>query len=205
MSDNKAIAQPDFPNQFPKGKLPFPQRDVVTSNQINNLIQIGSFALHSLKSQPNFDDNNEAVLDGGCKSSAEVLFINTCSRLDELLSDTDRWSFKLQDSLEKKLEAMYEQNRLFLAEQTKAAAHLTLPSFTYKPTLVKLPISGEWIAHLGPLEDIDRSIVGIGATPLQAIESFNAIFTGDPLPEHLLNWLAQRETKPPVKKKKKKI
>lgn len=197
-----------------KNKLPFPARDIVTSNQVSTLLQIAGFALHSLKSAPSFDDGVTPELDGGCKTSAEALFISTCSKLDDLLADTDRWSFALQDSLEVKLQAMYEQNRLFLAEQTKAAAQLSLPSFTYKPTLVRLPITGEWVAHLGSLEDIDHSIVGIGATPAAAIESFNAIFTGDPLPEHIIHWLAEREQAAqkgaklkaaPTKKKKKTI
>lgn len=192
-----------------KNKLPFPQRDLVTNNQVTTLLQIGSFALHSLKSQPSFDDGVQLALDGGCKTSAESLFISTCNRLDDVLADADRWSFKLQDSLEKKLEEMYSQNTLFLTEQTKAAAQLSLPSFIYKPSLMQLPVTGEWVAYIGSLEDIDHSVVGLGATPAQAVDSFNAVFTGEPLPDNIVKWLAEREQKenettPAPKKKTKK-
>lgn len=186
-----------------KNKLPFPARDIVTNNQLSSLIQIGSFALHSLRPQPSFD-GTITELEESCKTSAEALFLQTCNRLDDLLADTDRWSFKLQDSLEVELQRMYTANTKFLEAQTKAANQINLPSFVYKPSLVRVS-DGEWLAHLGDLSDLDNSVVGIGATPEQAVQSFNAIFTGDPLPDHLVTWLAERElaanTKPvPVKK-----
>jgi hypothetical protein len=198
-------------DQQPKSKLPFPQRDIVTSNQITNLIHIGGFALRALEGATNFISNpDNPQLDGGCKMAAESTFIRTMGLLDEILADSDRWSFKIQNSLEKNLELMYIQNTQLIAEQTKAAAQISLPHFIYRPSLIKLPISGEWVAHLGPLEDIERSIVGIGPTPKQALEVFDSMFTGGPLPDHIISWLAERElkenkSKPKNPKSKKKI
>lgn len=199
MSDNQS-----------KGKLPFPARDIVTANQLSSLIQIGSFALHSLRPQPSFD-GTITELEESCKTSAEALFLQTCNRLDDLLADTDRWSFRLQDSLEVELQRMYMANTKFLEAQTKAANQINLPSFVHKPSLIRLPVTGEWIAILGSLDDIDHSVVGIGATPELAIQSFNAIFLGESLSDSVVEWLAQREreqqqaakSKRPTKKKKK--
>jgi len=188
---NTSQQSPD--NRPRKDKLPFPQRDIMTSNQIQNLVQIGSFALHSLTYNQGVEPHQKTELDGGCKSSAEAIFIKVCDKLDDILSDTDRWNFNVQETLENKLEKMYDQNLEFLLEQTKAARQVNTPHFCYKPTLLKLPVTGEWIAYIGSLEDVEHSIVGIGNTPANALESFDSLFKGEPLPEHLLAWLAERD------------
>lgn len=199
MSDNQS-----------KGKLPFPARDIVTNNQVSTLLQIAGFALHSLKSAPSFDDGVTPELDGGCKTSAEALFISTCSKLDELLADADRWSFKLQDSLEVELQRMYTANTKFLEAQTKAANQINLPSFVHKPSITRLPVTGDWLCYLGSVEDLEHAVVGMGPTPADAVASFNAIFLGEPLSDSVVEWLAQREQEvqaqkasPPIKKRKK--
>jgi len=184
MSNNK-------PN---KPQIPFPQRDIATANQIGNLIQVGSFAMNSIlvHQQNGTEPQHRKEMDGGCKASAETLFIKVCSKLEDILDDADRWNFDIQNSLEGKLEQMYDQNLLFLAEQTKAAKNVNTPHFCYKPFLQRLP-DGQWIAFIGDLEHVEDSIVGIGLTPKDALEAFDSLFTGDPMPDNLVAWLAERD------------
>lgn len=183
-------------NQQPKKpQIPFPQRDIATGNQISNLIQIGAFAMNSMlvgQNQNTEPHQDRKALDGGCKSSAESVFIKVCSKLEDLLDDSDRWNFNIQNSLEGKLEQMYDQNLLFLAEQTKSAREVNTPHFCYKPILMRLD-NGQWIAYIGDLDHAEESIVGIGITPKDALEAFDCLFTGDPMPDNLVAWLAERD------------
>jgi|SRR6185295_9539333 len=176
-----------------QSKVPFPQRDVVTYNQISNLIQVGSFAVSSMIAGNHAEPQKSIELDGGCKSSAETLFIKVCDKLDDILNDTDRWTFDSQHTLEGKLEKIYDQQSVFIEEQTKAAREVNTPHFSYRPILNRLPVTGEWLAYIGDLEDLDNAVVGIGKTPREALEAFDSLFTGDPMPDKLVEWLQERQ------------
>jgi hypothetical protein len=194
----------DKPQNLRKDKFPFPQRDILTANQIANLVQIGSFAVHSMIAGAHTEPTQKIELDGGCKASAEALFMKVCDKLDGLLNDAERWDFSLQNTLEAKLEAMYDQNLKFLEEQTKSAREVNTPHFYYKPILARFhtPDNSEagWIAYIGHHPEDDDAMVGIGPTPRDAIESFDSLFTGEALSDGLTQWLADREAKLAAKK-----
>jgi hypothetical protein len=168
-----------------KQEIPFPQRDQTTFNQIHNLLTIGGFALSSLLSNTDetFQVGSRPQLDGGCKAAAESVLINVYDRLNGILSDSGRWNLDLNQTLEKKLGAVYDEQLTALIEQSKAAREMSSPHAQFNPTLARLADSGKFVVLLGSLADPKSVIMGMGVTPKEAMASFDESFAGNPSDE----------------------
>lgn len=172
---------------------PLPQRDTVTALQINTLLNVIATLTNMLAApaDPEHPHHTKPELDGGARSSMEASLIHTCARLDTIIEDASRWSFDTQNSLESAILKNYDQNLAFLKAQTAAAEEITKPHFKYRPTITRLP-DGMWVAILGDLTHLDTALVGLGATPDEAVRSFDQEFVGR-VPATLIAWLAKRE------------
>src|SRR6185369_3604791 len=131
-------------------------------------------------------------LDGGAHTAAAHTFINACAKLDEILHAKDRFTFEPQNLIEAQYFQALKQQTLFTREQTEAIRELNTPHSRYRPDIMKLR-DGNWAVVLGPENDLENSIVGVGTTPQQAIEAFDGVFVGV-LPQHLLDYLSARES-----------
>lgn len=174
-------------------ETPLPHRDSVTSFQVRTLLDIANVMAGALIAP--LSEFTRAEMDGEAKLSAAATFIGACSRLDDIISDKSRWDLENHDTLEKKLSEVYTQNLAFLTAQTEAAKEVNSPHFIYRPLILKLNKPGaaiEYVAILGDPKDLDNCIIGVGITPKQALEAFDGMFTGN-MPDHLVEWLAQRE------------
>lgn len=195
MSDNRIQSQqnPDDNSGKPifKGRVPFPQRDSVTSIQVGVLLNIQSVMLTALLNAHQDQSPDDPKLDGGAQSSACVTFMKACDCLDSIIEDKSRWTLEAQDLLETKLAEVYDGQVHLLKRQSEAAKEVVTPHFRYNPRILKL-LDGSYAAVLGDLADIDNAIVGVGVTPKQALEAFDGMFDGN-LPDHLLQWLKKRE------------
>lgn len=172
---------------------PLPQRDTVTALQINTLLNVIATLTNMLAvpADSEHPHHTKPELDGGSRSAMEASLIHTCARLDTIIEDTSRWSFDTQNSLESAILKNYDQNLAFLKAQTAAAEEITKPHFKYRPAITRLP-DGMWVAILGDLAHLDTALVGLGATPDEAVRSFDQEFVGR-VPATLVAWLAKRE------------
>lgn len=169
-----------------------PHRDQITNFQINTLLNVAGLLANVLTNpMREYEGVPSPALDGGIKTSAEAVFINTCNRIDELVSDPARWTFKFQEHLEYKLGEIYTRELQLKDAQLKSANEVNSPHFLYKPTLVRLK-DGTYAAILGDLNDVENSLVGVGITPEEAMKAFDEAFVGTPS-QSMVAWLEKQE------------
>lgn len=185
----------------PKENTTLPHRDQITNFQINTLLNVAGLLANVLTNpMREFEGVPSPALDGGIKTSAEASFINACNRIDEIVSDPARWTFKMQEHLEYKLGEIYSREIQLKEAQLKSVNEVNSPHFLYKPTLVRLK-DGTYAAILGDLNDVDNSLVGVGLTPADAMKSFDEAFNGQP-DQAMIDWLEKQSASAPKKKKK---
>lgn len=166
-----------------------PNREAINTAQVSLLLSVAQSLVaclnaHNLQN-PEPQDTRPQI-DGGVKSAAETTFIHVCDRLDKIIEDSSRWGFDTQQGLEKRLSLVYDAQINLLRAQAKLAEEALKPHVRYRPKLIHL--ESTWTAILGDLDDIDNSICGIGNTPQEALDAFDAVFTGH-VPPHLIEWL----------------
>lgn len=187
----------------PKENTTLPHRDQITNFQINTLLNVAGLLANVITNpMREFEGVPSPALDGGIKTSAEASFINVCNRIDELVSDPARWTFKMQEHLEYKLGEIYAREIQLKEAQLKSVNEVNSPHFLYKPTLVRLK-DGTYAAILGDLNDVDNSLVGVGLTPDEAMKAFDAAFVGAPS-QAMAEWLEKQQSEQPQPKRKKK-
>jgi hypothetical protein len=186
-------------NEYPK----LPNRDTVTAVQVTTLLNVVGMLSNVLCNQAYESIPGSHKLDGGPRIAAENTFINVCSRLDDILSDTGRWKFDFQDHLEYLLGKLYAQETAFREAQTRVANEASTPHAIHKPVLLRTA-DDLYIAVLGDPADIDKSVIGLGSSPAEAMQAFDVVFNGG-LPENMRLWLQNRiESEKTTKTKKKK-
>lgn len=160
--------------------LSLPCRENVVSLQVNTLLQIVG-CLGSFIANTRIDDNipQGGANDGGARMAAEAVFSKVCSRLDTIVEDNTRWDMQLQNTLEKTLLLAYQENIEALRATTYAAKKQIAPSTRFHPNLLFLPNLG-WCAILGDVNNLESAVIGYGATPEQAMESFDMNFLAGP-------------------------
>lgn len=172
-----------------------PHPDVVTGNQIDNLLRIigtlSMFLSNPMHDRENIPGQNSPA--GEVQDSAEATFMVVCSRLDDIVNDASRWNMDFQKKLEGQAAALQQHNADFLRAQTAASRELTTPHFRYRPNIKKLPNGMGWVVFLGDVDnEPENSIAGVGKSPAAAVAAFDDIFQGN-LPLEMLQWLAQHE------------
>jgi len=162
-------------------------RESINAQQINLLLQTAQSLVGCLR-LPGVDWNAEQPreLDGGAKIALEQSLIRVCARIDDVMTNPERWTFEPISGLEKKMSEMYEQHTALLKAQTNLAEQSAKPHMRYRPNLVLH--NGIWIAILGSLQDVDNSVIGIGSSPLEALANFDGFFAGK-MPDSVVNWL----------------
>jgi hypothetical protein len=184
-----------------------PTKESVTEHQLVMLLSIinnlGPYllGLHG----PLREFEAPAKIDGGVATSASVTFINACTRLDEILLDKSRWDTAAHDRLYDSIEQVQAAQVQFLHEQAEAARATRLPSFQLRPMIAT---DGEkFLAVYGDVNKPGHALIGIGATPKEALEDFDRAF--DRVPAEQLRIIAEGQgmqfsEKPPENKPKKK-
>lgn len=113
------------------------------------------------------------ALDGGALAAATASLVGALGRLDVMLADPERWSLSYIVRSEHVTEMLMHANAVGAIEHAKTQAFLRLPHIHLQPTLTK--IYGMYVAVLG---DIKNEVLGVGATPEQALDAFNAVVFG---------------------------
>lgn len=163
---------------LPHKNLSLPSRDSVVSFQVNTLLQIAG-CLGAFVANSRTDDSVGGANDGGARMSAELSFSKVCARLDAIVDDSSRWDMSQQDLLEKTLLQAYDENIEAIRLAAAAAKSQAAPSTRFKPGLLFLPKLG-WCAILGDMNNLESCVIGYGATPEQAMLSFDVNFEAGP-------------------------
>lgn len=203
---NEQISQA---NEQPEESLPIHvlHRDLSTRNQVGVLLAIVNSMTGFISRDPREAENipGSKAISGEAKAAAEVTLMAACAQLDRILEDERRWGIDYQLSLEKlfntnsalarelaeKQKALLESELSRAKAQERAAREAASPHFQYRPSLIKLT-DGTWAAFLGDLSNLDNSIAGVGASPTEALASFDLAF-GEPMTEATLQILQRRK------------
>lgn len=160
---------------LPHKVTPLPCRDSITASQISTLLSVAG-CLGAFVANVRVDDSTPGgPNDGGARMAAENTFAKVCARLDTIVDDPTRWDMSHQDTLEKVLLQMYQENIECLKLAERASKQALAPSTRFKPGLIFLPKLG-WVAVLGDMNHLDHCVIGYGATPEQAMLSFDVNF-----------------------------
>lgn len=152
-----------------------PNRESITEQQISSLLAIwGNLQPYLLERVVELGSQQSPELDGGAKTAAVNTFVHACNRMDEILSQPDRWELKKHDELYKSIIDTHKKQQDFLDAQTASVKLIQRPSFQLKPTLA---IAGEeYIAFFGDITKPGRALIGRGSTPDMALLDFDAAF-----------------------------
>jgi len=188
MSDNR-------PPKAPTSQLIFPNAEATNAHQIQNLLNIGAFALHSL-CQPSLEEPSNIPatppeLPREARIAAENTFVKVLEVFDGMLSDASRWTLDTQKQLAARFDEAHALNLKYLDSQAEFARTMNLPHFRFKPALRRLN-DGRILAMLGSVDDLDNAIVGIGQSAAEALQRFDETFEHG-VPANMAEWLARRE------------
>lgn len=186
-------------------------RDLSTQNQLSMLLSVAQCAMNFLTvEEPDLESGETPKetqdLSGETRLAAETTFIKAMAKIDSILDDKNRWGLDYQLALERqycedhyeRMQTFREQQIALKLEQKKALAQkmaaeeVSSPHFRYKPVLVQDEDNGQWAAILGDLNDLDHSIIGVGASPAAALRAFDTVFSGG-VPEKYRQLVEQRE------------
>lgn len=173
----------------PKPTIIIPRQEATTSQQVVTLLGILQNMVGPLIHHSEALDSDQPALDGGVKMSMESVAIRACDRLNDILDDTSRWNLAGQRTLEGTLTEYYKAQIDALNEQRNVALEVQTPHHLYQPKIVHLQCD-LWAAMLG---SSSHGLVGIGKSPREAIQSFDAIFEGTELPPVILEYLKKHE------------
>lgn len=179
----------------PTAQLIFPNRENVTTGQIQNVLQVCNLAVTGLINPwRGFVDSDGS--DNPKQSEARIALENTlikaCDRLDKILDDDQRWTIDYQKGLEDEFKKSHAENLKFLEAQRKASEEITTPHFQWRPTIMKSEDGNLFVALLGDPEKPTEGITGIGRTPEEALEEFDKNFRGKQNSPEVLAFLKAR-------------
>lgn len=171
-----------------------PQREATTAVQVNVLLGIANTMLGALL-VPNHNivepHHEKPQLDGGCKSAAEMTYIEVCNRLTDILRDKSRWAMDMTKALEIQALRINQEHIETLKSKKKAVEWLCTPSFRLKPELTRIQ-DGMFAAHIGDLDKPEEALIGIGRTPESAFAAFDELFAGR-IPQDMIDYLAAKD------------
>lgn len=181
-------------NQNSDKVINLPARELVNSQQAQTLLGIAASAISMAGSFIHADETNHDRADkfgGEMRVAAENTFIAAMDRIQDMLADKARWDGQFQKDIEEAFRSAHESQMQVLEAQREAAEEILQPHFKYKPGIAR-NADGVWVAFVGDPNDMQASIIGLGATPAEAIARFDAAFFGleDPA---VINWLKLRE------------
>jgi len=163
----------------PTAQLIFPNREAVTTGQLQNAMMVCSTAITGLIHWHRDDEESKYTpQDSEARIALENTLITACARLDKILIDDRRWSIEYQMGLENEFKKSHASNLAFLESQQKASEEVASPHFQHRPRLAKSEDGQLWVAIMGDEKDLDNAVLGIGRTPEEALAEFDKNFQG---------------------------
>lgn len=185
------MTQQQSPDPGDKKNFLAPNRNAMTNEQVQTLLQIAGCMHMVLTQPPDTEYPKRPELDGEVKSSAEATLIKACAQLDNIVDDNARWTTNTQDNLERKLTDVYDGQLKVFESQIAVNLLFQTPHHRFRP-LIFPTVEGEYLVVLGDPKHLDEAIYGLGPTPELALKAFDEVFAGK-MPDHMIEWLAERE------------
>lgn len=176
----------------PTATLVFPNRENVTTGQIQNVLQICNTAVTGLINpwRGFVGDDDSSPKNSEARIALENTLIKACDRLDKILGDDQRWSIDYQKGLEDEFKRSHSENLKFLESQRRASEEISSPHFQWKPTLMKSQDGKLFSAFLGEPEN--PYVIGIGRSLEEALEEFDKDFCGKQKSPEVIAFLKAR-------------
>ena len=169
--------------------VPLSRTETTTATQVNTLLQILQTTVMPISNFQLPDGwKGTPELDGGVKAAMETTAVKVCDRLNEIIEDSKRWGSGDFEAIEKSVSEYYQAAAELTTAQAELQKEVQTPHFRYRPVLIRLE-HDIWVAVVG---STIRGLVGIGATPAEAIQSFDQVFTGE-IPPPIMAWLEAHE------------
>ena len=176
----------------PTSQLVFPNREMVTTGQLQNVLHVCGMAITGLMQTAPDDSDSNRPKNSEARIAMENTLIKACDRLEKILEDDRRWSIENQMELEGEFRKSHAENLKFLEAQRKASEELSTPHFQWKPVLMKSEDGHIWIALLGDPAKPLEGIMGMGRTPEEAMAEFDKEFRGKQKSPEVMAFLKQR-------------
>lgn len=163
-------------------KVALPTREGIIGTQIANVLNIiqclNPFLLYTPHREIDGTPTGSPDMDKEAAVAAANTFIHACECLDTMLKDANRWNLTAHDELYRSMNEVNEAQKKFLESQRAASEIVTRPSFNLRPKL--LMTTNEFIAYWGDPLTTGMAIIGHGATPEEALKSFDEAFKKTP-------------------------
>jgi hypothetical protein len=152
-------------------------KELVTAAQVNTLMGVLNQLTHSVSFFSGASEDGECsggLNDGGAKCALEASMMGVCQRLDILLAESSRWGVDDVEEFQRSIKAIQEKHLNVLARQQEALRVMNLPSIKLRPALSF--IDGCWVAVYGEAGKLENRVVGLGNTPVEAMQDFDKAF-----------------------------
>lgn len=159
-----------------------PSREFITDQHVGVL-------LSSIREVGIWMAKSEDMVPGEARTAAENTFIGLCERLDKIIAEESRWSLTGTTNFYDELVETQKAQQEFLSTQTAAASLVLRPSYIHRPTIMR--DETHFYAIWGDNTISGGAIIGIGATPNEALADFDAAF--DRAPKDQLNLVLETE------------
>lgn len=114
-------------------------------------------------------------IDGEISAAAQVTFIKTCDRLENLMAEETRWKDPLKHPALVAAESAHAAQKKFLEAETDLRKILARPSIILRPAIYRTH-TGQFIAGYGNPQKPESFLCGIGETPEAAFFDFDKVF-----------------------------
>lgn len=188
-----SIQSPDGGNSSRPSVPSMPQRDLIVSQQVGTLLAAANSLMAFIANTRLQEEGAEVKpIDGGVKSSVEATLMGICNRMDKIMSDDNRWTMEIQNTLEYQLSRLYAEHQATIAEQREAMRLSVAPQTRLSPKLIKINNGATWVAFIGDPTG-DDCVLGMGSCVQDALDNFDRAVEGKPV-GFITEWLKSHET-----------
>lgn len=168
-------------------------REAITAAQIHHLLSVAGTMASIAHRHPTLDEDENETLPAKTEAqiAAENTFINACSVLDQILADPMRWDLSFQQQQEKVFQA---QQLATVNRRIRDLEECDLPHVRFSPSLYRT-VDGKWMALLGDPDSPGSGVTGIGNSPQEAINNFDATFLGRAVTIDPVKWAEELNSK----------
>lgn len=156
-------------------------REVTTLQQLHNLLSVAGFMYSAMTGPPRMElpENipqpkyNPACGEGVV--AAEQCFIKTCTAIERIVEEVERWDFSFQKRVEDDYARAMKLNLEYIQAKRDEAVEMGKPHMLVNPSLAKMA-DGTFMAFLGNLQDPSSLLAGSGRSPQEALDAFDTAF-----------------------------
>jgi len=178
--------QPPGGPENPTGQqVRVPTRERANEQQVRTVLAIVAQLNPYLLPPGSTHDQPGYTVEKNAERAASTTFTLAMNRLDEMLTNGDRWTATDGDSVVESIKATQTEIRKYYREQAATVADLRRPSRIFHPKFAKM---GDIFSAFHASSDFPGGIIiGQGATPAEAMLDFDRAFNRIPVEQLKFN------------------